>query len=177
MNGLKNLVGERFGRLRVEERAPSVGGRTAWRCVCECGQSHVTRATSLLSGDAQSCGCLSRELRSKMFKTHGAKRTRLYSIWGKMKSRCNSPSNPQYSRYGGRGIAVCDEWVSFEGFRDWSLVHRYDSKKELHRKHNDRGYCPNNCVWWTKSKHSAFHMREKWRNGSFRKDRFTEIVP
>jgi hypothetical protein len=34
-----------------------------------------------------------------------------------MRSRCNSPNNPDFHHYGGRGIKVCQEWNDFAQFR------------------------------------------------------------
>lgn len=32
--------------------------------------------------------------------------------WMSLRGRCNNPNNPKYPRYGGRGIKVCERWVS-----------------------------------------------------------------
>jgi hypothetical protein len=40
-----------------------------------------------------------------------------YRTWDSLKRRCQNPSDRSYSRYGGRGITVCDRWRdSFEAF-------------------------------------------------------------
>jgi len=33
-----------------------------------------------------------------------------------MKSRCYGSKRPDYPRYGGRGISVCERWMSFDNF-------------------------------------------------------------
>lgn len=54
-----DLVGQRFGILTAIERAPSVNGRTMWRCKCDCGTEVVRQTNSLLqSKETGSCGCL-----------------------------------------------------------------------------------------------------------------------
>lgn len=40
-------------------------------------------------------------------KTHGERKTRLYSIWWGMVSRCTYKSQISYKLYGSRGIKVC----------------------------------------------------------------------
>jgi hypothetical protein len=40
----------------------------------------------------------------------------LFRIWTNIRQRCNNPNDPAYHRYGGRGIACCAEWDSYEKF-------------------------------------------------------------
>lgn len=48
---------------------------------------------------------------------HGMRYTPEYSSWTQMKNRCLCPSSKDYQRWGGKGVAVCAEWVaSFEAF-------------------------------------------------------------
>lgn len=62
----RDLSGQRFGRLTVTKRAEDhMDGdrkRVMFSCICDCGERHLTRAYSLLSGHVQSCGCLRIEL-------------------------------------------------------------------------------------------------------------------
>jgi len=66
------LLGQRFGHLVVESRAP-IGsrfgqpGRVSWNCLCDCGARKVLRAENLCSGHTRSCGCLRRENMAKRF--------------------------------------------------------------------------------------------------------------
>lgn len=65
-----------------------------------------------------------------------------------MVQRCTNPKNTSYSRYGGRGIGVCDEWrLSYVAFRDWGLANGYADNLTLDREENDDGYSPANCRW------------------------------
>jgi hypothetical protein len=66
--------------------------------------------------------------------------------WGNMKARCYNPKWNGYEHYGGRGIKVCDEWHTFEGFWLWAQLN-YDDKLSLDRKDTDKDYCPGNCRW------------------------------
>lgn len=55
-----------------------------------------------------------------------------------------------YYRYGGRGITVCDDWLRFEGFRDWAIASGYEEGLSIERVDIDAGYCPENCRWISK---------------------------
>ena len=60
---LKNLVGQRFGRLTVIERTTDIirnSGKhiTQWLCKCDCGRETIVRGSVLLRNATQSCGCL-----------------------------------------------------------------------------------------------------------------------
>lgn len=59
MSQLRDLTGQRFGRLVVIERADnSASGKTQWRCSCDCGNEATVLSARLISGDTKSCGCL-----------------------------------------------------------------------------------------------------------------------
>lgn len=66
-----NLIGQKFGRLTVIDKAPDIiykGGKSkasAWKCQCECGNTTVVDTTSLRRKTTTSCGCLGREQVSK----------------------------------------------------------------------------------------------------------------
>jgi hypothetical protein len=55
---VKDLSGQRFGRLLVLEQGPHRSGKVAWSCRCDCGGSALVAARHLLGGNTQSCGCL-----------------------------------------------------------------------------------------------------------------------
>jgi hypothetical protein len=59
MRKFHDLIGQRFGRLTVLERAPNdKDGSVCWRCICECGTKKEIRGSALIYGDTRSCGCL-----------------------------------------------------------------------------------------------------------------------
>lgn len=56
-----NIIGQRFERLLVIDRAPKIDHRSRWRCQCDCGAVVVVLGQLLRQGAAKSCGCLRRE--------------------------------------------------------------------------------------------------------------------
>jgi 5-methylcytosine-specific restriction endonuclease McrA len=60
---IKDLTGQRFGRLSVlyAHAARSRRGATHWICVCDCGNRTRSRSDTLQNGRAASCGCLAKE--------------------------------------------------------------------------------------------------------------------
>ena len=83
----------------------------------------------------------------KTLTTHDMSRGRLYKIWQGMRQRCENPNGSGFFRYGGANIKVCDEWASFEVFRDWAFANGYQDNLTIDRINNDLGYRPDNCRW------------------------------
>lgn len=63
----QNLVGQRFGRWVVINRAESSKTHRGcrWLCRCDCGEIKVVSQQSLKAGTSRSCGCLLRESSKK----------------------------------------------------------------------------------------------------------------
>lgn len=60
-----DLVGQKFGRWEVLERAESLSGNARWLCRCECGTEKIVLGKNLRNGRSKSCGCLKKENDSK----------------------------------------------------------------------------------------------------------------
>jgi len=60
-----DITGRRFGRLTAQEPAPDLRRRTwtrsAWWCLCDCGERASVATCDLIEGNTRSCGCLRKE--------------------------------------------------------------------------------------------------------------------
>lgn len=90
---------------------------------------------------------LSPNMHHRLTITHGAytRDKRLAAVWKKIIRRCEDPADALYHRYGGRGIAVCEEWHDPHSFFDWAIKNRYEHGLHVDRRDNDKGYSPENC--------------------------------
>jgi len=89
------------------------------------------------------------------------KRASFYNTWQNMKARCMCASHPKYSRYGGRGIRVCDEWLSIDGFSKWALANGWQEGLSIDRIDNNGDYCPENCRWVSVATNSKYKSTTK----------------
>ena len=158
-----DLTGKRFGRWIVIEKSRKIGKTQMYLCQCDCGTKKEVGHSNIKSGKSTSCGCLQKELASKKFMTHGKRGTRLYNVYANMKSRCCNPNNNRYDSYGGRGIAICKEWLDdFQNFYDWSMQNGYADNLTIDRIDVNGNYEPSNCRWVTMESQSNNQRKTIW---------------
>jgi hypothetical protein len=94
-------------------------------CACGCGQqTSIATHTSIRHGriKGQPVKYLhGHNTRGKIFSPETLKHghhtaTSIFAIWSGMIKRCSDPTCPAYKWYGGRGIKVCERWLTFANF-------------------------------------------------------------
>ena len=106
-----------------------------------------------------SLGCSTARRNTK----HGLSDHPLYSVWCRMRQRCNNPLDPDFHIYGGRGIKVCTQWDSFSVFK--ADMGERPKGKTLDRIKTDGNYEPSNCRWATFKEQRENQRNSLWFDG------------
>lgn len=153
-----NLLGQRFGRLRVVEFLRYAPNGKVYRATCDCGNTIECTTGRLRTGNTRSCGCLRREIVARKNFVHGHARRGFnaeYHAYYNAKRRCSNPSNKYWKHYGGRGIQF--KFSSLEEFIQ-AVGPKPCPSRILDRIDNDKHYESGN-VRWATVKQSANNKR------------------
>lgn len=158
MSKLIDIKGQKFNYLTVLDKNPipskyKTHKEMEWICQCDCENQRIVRSSDIRKGKTKSCGC------KQHLGTHLKTNTPEYRIYKGMIQRCYNSNKTEYYYYGGRGITVCEEWLSktngFETFLK-DMGERPDPSYSLDRIDSSKNYCKENCRWATPD--------EQWEN-------------
>ena len=153
-----SIIGERFGGVTVlSKHHQNKENRWKYLCRCDCGNTTFAYANQLKFGHKISCGCLI----GISHTTHGLTKTKEYRTWKGIKGRCYRKNQKDYSRYGAKGIKVCDRWInSFENFFE-DMGKAPSPRHQIDRIDNTGDYSPTNCKWSTPRENACNKCRSK----------------
>ena len=111
-----------------------------------CGRRQWTNLESLRLGRSKGCqSCSSQRTLPKY----------LDQILTTAKQRCTNPNDPNWKRYGARGITFDFPSVTEAGLWILENLGERPPKHELDRVDNNRGYAPGNLRWATRKQNAA----------------------
>lgn len=157
-------------KRKSEKDAERAAARTPGEpCACGCGDlttgaggefisGHNSRVAHPMTGQHHSA-----ETKAKLASytgeqassyVHGWSKTPTYVSWRSMIGRCYHPGNASYPAYGGRGITVCDRWLTFENFLE-DMGERPSLDHSIDRREVNGNYDAGNCRWLTRAEQNA----------------------
>ena len=135
------MPGQKFGDWTFQEFAPKRGDKRIARCQCRCGTVQDVYLTHLRTGKSTQC-------KSCYIVKHDMHSTPTYRTWRAMMVRCYNDASKNFILYGARGITVCPQWHTFEGFLA-DMGERPRGKTLDRWPDNDGNYELSNCRWAT----------------------------
>jgi hypothetical protein len=135
---------EDLGMLHPKETSKYIKRFGLYQCAC--GNKFRAMTSDIKNGHTSSCGCYHKALVT----IHGLRGHPIYSVWKGMVTRTTNPKAKDFINYGGRGIAICSEWLSVANFIE-DMYPTYEEGLTIDRIDNDLGYNKFNCRWATKN--------------------------
>jgi|ERR1035437_9892410 hypothetical protein len=146
---IKNIIGQRFGKLKVIKMAetPKIDTRHGkwWLCKCDCGNEKIIMGVSLRTGKSKSCGCGNIATR---FKRSG--RTEINILYYGYKRSAEERNFVfdidfvLFSKLVKQNCFYCDESPRQTlNYYKWTMGFTYNG---IDRVDSSKGYTPDNCV-------------------------------
>ncbi len=149
---IEYIEGQRVGNALYVSELPPIGDvrKAVFRCLC--GNIFQARVINVRRGVTKSCGCIKKAILKARCVPHTKRTTHksTYGSWQSMHARCYTKTHTSYTRYGGRGIFICERWKNnFENFY-LDMGDRPSLDHSIDRIDVNKGYSPDNCKWSTR---------------------------
>jgi len=99
--------------------------------------------------------------------TKGVKSHPLFQTWSNMISRCYNYNDPSFSKYGGKGVYVSDDWLFFDKFKeDAKTLVNYELKENNPNEYQldkdflgGKYYSKETCIWLSIKENASLHSK------------------
>ncbi|WP_247229135.1 hypothetical protein [Streptococcus uberis] len=137
-----NLMGERFGRLKVIKRTEKRAGNNevVYICRCDCGKIIETYTSLLRQGRTRSCGCLHRDTRMKDLSVLNKHKKIVDGVQMDMFKNRHNKNNTTgykgvYKHHSGYIPGICVKGVQHRGVTRNTIEEAYADRLALERKY------------------------------------------
>lgn len=148
--------GDKYGHLTLTGKAyrkimDSGSNQLYVECICVCGKIWFTQFRGVKNGsENRSCGCKVGDVARKTHTKNGTalygNKHPLYNVYYAMKARCYNDKDAGYPNYGGRGVVICNEWLTdFMIFFNWANSQGWRKGLSIDRIDVNGNYEPINC--------------------------------